>query len=203
MGAEAAGFAPDVGGRGAKRSALGGAPLTRDAARPRATGARSEVSMSSAKKAVKGDPARDVKIRPASAEDIPGIVELDEVATGRAKPEYWRQLYEHFSREHVERHAFLVATIDARVVGFITGEIRPFEFGAEICGWVFALNVDPQMRVHNVGTRLFDDICKIFARAGVAKVRTLIERDNHLVMAFFRSQGMMVGRFIGMEKDID
>ncbi|MGO9773481.1 MAG: N-acetyltransferase family protein [Roseiarcus sp.] len=159
--------------------------------------------MSSAKKAVKGDPARDVKIRPASAEDIPSIVELDEVATGHAKPEYWLQLFEHFSREHVERHAFLVATIDARVVGFITGEIRPFEFGAEVCGWVFALNVDPQMRVHNVGTRLFDEICKIFARAGVAKVRTLIERDNHLVMAFFRSQGMMVGRFIGMEKDID
>ncbi len=159
--------------------------------------------MAGAKKPVKGDPARDVKIRPASVGDLPSIVRLDEVATGRAKPEYWRQLFEHFSREHVERHAFLAATIDDRVVGFITGEIRPFEFGSEVCGWVFALNVDPQIRVHNVGTRLFDEICAIFARAGVAKVRTLIERDNDLVMAFFRSQGMMVGRFIGMEKDID
>ena len=159
--------------------------------------------MKGANKLVKRDPARDVEIRAAGAEDIPSIVKLDELATGQAKPQYWRELYEHFSQQHAERRAFLVAAIDGRVVGFITGEIRAFEFGAEPCGWVFAVTVDPQMRVHNVGTRLFDEICKIFARAGVEKVRTIIERDNHLVMAFFRSQGMMVGRFIGMEKDID
>lgn len=159
--------------------------------------------MRGASKPVKGDPARDVEIRPASAEDIASIVKLDEGATGQAKPQYWRELYEHFSQERADRRAFLVAAIEGRVVGFITGEIRAFEFGAEPCGWVFAVTVDPEMRVHNVGTRLFDEICRIFVRAGVEKVRTIIERDNHLVMAFFRSQGMMVGRFIGMEKDID
>ena len=40
-------------------------------------------------------------------------------------------------------------------------------------------------------------------QAGVRKVRTMIEHDNQLVMAFFRSQGLMVGRFIGMEKNLD
>jgi hypothetical protein len=160
--------------------------------------------MSSAKKVVVTEnPMPDVDIRPVGAADIPWIVKLDETATGQAKPQYWQELYEHFSQKQAGRRAFLVAELKGRVVGFITGEIRDFEFGAESCGWIFAVSVDPEIRVHSVGTRLFDEICKIFARAGVAKVRTIIEHDNQLVMAFFRSQGLMVGRFIGMEKNLD
>jgi ribosomal protein S18 acetylase RimI-like enzyme len=151
----------------------------------------------------KRDLGCDVEIRPARAEDIPSIVALDEVETHQPKPQYWRDLHALFSKESAGQRAFLVAELGGRVVGFITGEVRAFEFGAERCGWIFAVTVDPDMRVHNVGTRLFEEICRIFARAGVEKVRTIIERDNHLVMAFFRSQGMMVGRYIQMEKEIE
>ena len=70
-------------------------------------------------------------------------------------------------------------------------------------GWVFALTVDPAIRVNSIGTQLFDEMCRIFTQAGVRKVRTMIEHDNQLVMAFFRGQGLMVGRFIGMEKNLD
>ena len=96
-----------------------------------------------------------------------------------------------------------MAEQQGRVVGFITGEVRAFEFGSEPCGWVFALNVDPEIRVHNVGTRLFEALCETFRRAGVEKVRTMLNRDNHLVLSFFRSLGMMAGPFIQLEKDLD
>ena len=39
------------------------------------------------------------------------------------------------------------------------------------------------------GTRLLEAICAAFRRRGVQKVRTLLARDNALVLAFFRSQG--------------
>jgi ribosomal protein S18 acetylase RimI-like enzyme len=149
------------------------------------------------------DLAREVQIRPVSAGDVSAIVKLDEVETGNSKCLYWRELYALFSREQDGNRAFLVAEFEGRMVGFIAGEIRAFEFGAERCGWVFALTVEPELRDQNVGTRLFDEICRIFARAGVDKVCTMIERDNHLVMAFFRSQGMMVGRYIQIEKAIE
>jgi ribosomal protein S18 acetylase RimI-like enzyme len=68
---------------------------------------------------------------------------------------------------------------------------------------VFALNVDPEIRVHNVGTRLFDALCENFRQAGVDKVRTMLTRDDHLVLAFFRGLGMMAGPFIQLEKDLD
>lgn len=146
--------------------------------------------------------AHRARIRRAAVADLPAIVKLDGATSGRSKPEYWREKLAQFSDTHAEKRVFLVAELEGQVVGFITGEIRDFEFGADPRGWVFALSVDPGMRVNNIGTRLFDEICEIFRRAGVDKVSTLIERDSELVLAFFRSQGMIFGRYIEMEKDI-
>lgn len=143
-----------------------------------------------------------IVIRRARPDDVTAVVALDEATTGQSKPDYWRDMIAQFSGAQADRRAFLVAEADGRVVGFISGEIRAFEFGAEPRGWVFAVAVDPTVRVKNVGTRLFDELCAIFQRAGIDKVSTLIERDSDLVLAFFRSQGMIFGRFIQMEKDI-
>jgi len=162
-----------------------------------------ESAMNNASKPPAGDLAREVQIRPAEAADVRRIVDIDRAATGQPKPRYWQSLFETFAQSRPGCRAFLVAEINGEVVGFISGEVRDFEFGAECCGWVFALTVDPAIRVNSIGTRLFEEVCRIFADAGVRKVRTMIEHDNQLVMAFFRSQGLMVGRFIGMEKDLD
>ncbi len=143
-----------------------------------------------------------IVVRRALPEDAAAIVALDRATTGETKPDYWRDMIAEFSGEQADRRAFLVAEAQGQVVGFISGEVRAYEFGAEPRGWVFAVAVDPAIRVKNVGTRLFDEICAIFQRAGVEKVATLIERDSDLVLAFFRSQGMIFGRFIQMEKDI-
>jgi ribosomal protein S18 acetylase RimI-like enzyme len=153
-------------------------------------------------KSGKGEKRRDVVIRRAASSDVSAIVGLDQATTGHSKPDYWRDMLAQFSDERADKRAFLVAEVGGRVVGFISGEIRAFEFGAEPCGWVFAVAVDPEIRVNNIGTRLFDEICKIFQSAGVEKVSTLIGRDSDLVLAFFRSQGMIFGRYIQMEKDI-
>jgi ribosomal protein S18 acetylase RimI-like enzyme len=156
--------------------------------------------MKSAGKAAKTE--RKVTIRPVTAGDLPAIVRLDEATTGQSKPDYWRDMLAAFADESVPQRAFLVADVDGKIGGFITGEIRAFEFGAEPRGWIFAVAVDPELRVNNVGTRLFDEICGIFQKAGVEKVSTLIERDSELVLAFFRSQGMIFGRYIQMEKEL-
>ena len=143
-----------------------------------------------------------IAIRRARPDDVSAVVALDGATTGQSKPDYWRDMIAQFSGAQADRRAFLVAEADGRVVGFISGEIRAFEFGAEPCGWVFAVAVDPTIRVKNVGTRLFDELCAIFQQAGIDKVSTLIERDSDLVLAFFRSQGMIFGRYIQMEKEL-
>lgn len=140
-------------------------------------------------------------IRRVTRADLPAVIALDELNTSIAKPDYWRDLFARYTQRNRPRY-FLVADKDGEFLGFIIGEVRAWEFGSEPCGWVFAIGVNPKARVQSVGAQLLDAVCAQFKRAGVTKVRTMLARNDNLIMSFFRSQGMMAGPFIQLEKDI-
>jgi ribosomal protein S18 acetylase RimI-like enzyme len=141
------------------------------------------------------------EIRPARRQDLAQIVRIDAGITGLRKPAYWAGVLRRYGGRQRQRF-FLVAEIENRVEGYVVGEVRDWEFGSPPCGWVFGIGVRPQTRLAGVGTRLYEAICSGFRRNGVKKVRTLLARDNGLVLAFFRSQGMMAAHFIPLELDL-
>ncbi len=141
-------------------------------------------------------------IRPATLADVQHVIRLDTQITAVPKPEYWRGLFERYGAEGDDRF-FLVAMQGNQLLGFIIGEVRAWEFGSPPCGWIFAVNVDPEIRLGGVGSALFDAMCDCFRKAKVSRVRTMLARDAQLLMSFFRSQGMMAGPFIELEKDLD
>jgi ribosomal protein S18 acetylase RimI-like enzyme len=141
-------------------------------------------------------------IRRARSADVPAIGRLDQRITGIGKPEYWQDMFARYGER--PGRFFLVAEGDGRsLAGFIIGEVRAWEFGSPPSGWVFALGVDPAVRLRKIGSQLFDAICACLAKAGVDTVRTMLARDDSLNMAFFRSQGMMGGPFIQLEMPLD
>lgn len=144
----------------------------------------------------------DFTIRPAAPGDLDRIIRLDTQITATPKPDYWRRLFDG-GQALPNQHFFLVATHGPDLLGFIVGEIRAWEFGSPPCGWIFAIAVDPETRLGAIGSALFEAVCERFRKARVNKVRTMIARDAQLVMSFFRSQGMMAGPFIELEKDLD
>jgi GNAT superfamily N-acetyltransferase len=135
--------------------------------------------------------------------DLDRIIAIDATVTGVEKRRYWQSLYRRYGLAGPAARQFLVAETGGRVVGFAIGEVRDWEFGASSCGWVFAIDVEPGARLKGIGARLLDAICTGFRRAGARKVRTVIARDNTLILSFFRSQGMMAGPFIPLEMDLD
>lgn len=135
------------------------------------------------------------KIRAARRADLPEVVAIDALITGLAKPAYWAGVARRY-------RGFLVAEAAGRVEGYIVGEVRDWEFGSPPCGWVFGIGVRPDARLAGLGAGLLEALCRSFRKRGVAKVRTLLARDNALVLAFFRSQGMMAAPFIPLEKDL-
>jgi GNAT superfamily N-acetyltransferase len=142
-------------------------------------------------------------VRPVRREDLGQVIAIDATVTGLEKRAYWRSIYRRYGDAgRLGRH-FLVAELDERVVGFIIGEVRDWEFGSPPCGWVFAIDVKPDARQAGIGARLLEAICAGFRHAGVRKVRTMLGSDNMLVLSFFRSQGMMAGRFIPLEMDLE
>ena len=142
-----------------------------------------------------------VTIREAEPVDITAVEALDGRITGLAKPDYWRKAYSRYGTR--PQRYFLVAERDGKLVGFIIGEERAWEFGSPPCGWVFALGVDPLAREGGIGTKLFAALTARMKASGVALVRTMLARDDALNMAFFRSQGMMGGSFIQLEMSLE
>lgn len=145
-----------------------------------------------------------IRIRRARAGDLSGVVALDARVTGLAKPEYWDTMFRRYAGRARDRFFFVAEPADRdRVLGFIVGEIRAWEFGSTPCGWVFAVSVDPDMRLAGAGSRLLGTLSDGFRRAGIDRMRTMLARDNQVLMSFFRSQGMIAGPYIELEKDLD
>ena len=142
------------------------------------------------------------KIRAARRADLAQVIAIDAGITGLRKPAYWSGILARYGTRQRERY-FLVAETDRAVQGYIVGEVRDWEFGSPACGWVFGLGVRPEARLSGVGARLLEAICERFRRAGVTTVRTLLARDNTLVLSFFRSQGMMAAPFIPLQMDLE
>ena len=146
-----------------------------------------------------------LQIRRARSADIDHVIALDARITGLAKPDYWLDVFERYGQRRLEERIFLVAESDQHpetILGYVVGEVRAWEFGSTPCGWVIALSVDPDARLQHIGERLFEAITEAFRHAGVDKLRTMVERDNPLHMTFFRSEGMMAGPYIQLEKSI-
>jgi len=141
-----------------------------------------------------------LRVRSALPADLAQVIDIDARATGLPKPEYWAGILRRYGGRGAR--SFLVAEAGARIAGFIVGEVRDWEFGSPPCGWVFGIGVRPDAREAGIGAALLEAITADFRRLGVATVRTLIARDNQLVLSFFRSQGMMAAPVIPLEKDI-
>lgn len=146
-----------------------------------------------------------VTIRPASLRDASDIVALDDHVTGENKAAFWTDILTRYSGDSAaDERFFLVAEAgDGQLAGFIVGEIRAWEFGSPPCGWVIALNVNPQLRERGIGTQLFDALGEEMSALGITTIRTMVRRDDKVNLSFFRGEGLAAGPYIELERHLD
>ena len=155
-----------------------------------------------------------VRVRAVRQADLPAVIALDATVTGLHKADYWQRVYRRYGVAGQGMRHFLVAEASegrnegkaartpATICGFVIGEVRDWEFGSPPCGWVFAIDVDPRLRQAGVGTALLTAVRERFERVGVDRLRTMLARDNTLLLSFFRAQGLTAGRLIPLEIEI-
>jgi len=146
---------------------------------------------------------KKMRVRGVQAGDLAQVIDIDAGITGLRKPDYWAEILQRYGSGRRQQRFFLVAEAEGRIEGFVIGEVRDWEFGSPPCGWVFAISVRPEARLAGAGTALLESICEGFRKLGVTKLRTMLSRDNSLILSFFRSQGMMAAPFIPLEKDLE
>lgn len=142
-------------------------------------------------------------IRNAVESDLEAVITLDYASTKEAKHAYWQEIFSHYVTAKRNDRIFLVAEAKGAVIGFIVGEVRAWEFGSPPCGWVFALSVSSDAREMNIGKSMFKEISIRLKQAGVATIRTMVDRDDKLLLSFFRGMGLRTGRYIELEKMLD
>jgi ribosomal protein S18 acetylase RimI-like enzyme len=97
----------------------------------------------------------------------------------------------------------LGATIDGKLVGFMFGEIRRWEFGrGDMSGWILILGVDPEYQGMGAGRKLGAALLDHFRRKKVTKIRTLVEWHDGELISYFKSLGFTMLRMLPLEKGI-
>jgi len=140
-----------------------------------------------------------IRLRDVATADLPEIIDLDRRLTGEAKPAYWKAGV----APQPDRFFLVAESANGGFAGFAIGEIRAWEFGSPPVGWIFAIQVDPDLRQAGVGTALFDGLCARFRTAGIGLVRTMVNRRDHLILSFFRTQGLTAGPSLELEMELE
>jgi ribosomal protein S18 acetylase RimI-like enzyme len=134
--------------------------------------------------------------------DLDGIVRIAERTRGRYEPDLWEDRVTYYLRRAPE--GSVVAELDGEVVGFMLGDVRSGEFGIEEkSGWIEVLGVDPDAAGKGVGRALADEMLERFRKAGVTKVRTMVDSSMPDVEAFFSRLGFELDSLRPFTKRID
>jgi ribosomal protein S18 acetylase RimI-like enzyme len=140
----------------------------------------------------------DVKIRRMTEADLPKVKEIDRLLAGQYGSVSWPL--------RVEAHWWVyrgmpnfVAEVEGGVVGFIMGDIRGVEYGADTSGWIDMIGVLPEHQSRGIGRRLAEEFSRECERRGV-KVRVLAVGEDKRIVKFWTSLGFRKGRLVSYQR---
>ncbi len=142
----------------------------------------------------------EVKVRPMGTEDIEAILAIDRKITGRDRAAtFHRRVDAYLATDPL---VCRVAEIDGKIIGFMLGDIKGWEYGAPEAGWIEVMAVDPEYQRNGVGGKLAESLFDHFQRLGMKRVYTLVDwADGHL-LSYFKSLGFKRSDLINLEKDL-
>ncbi|MEW5981283.1 MAG: GNAT family N-acetyltransferase [Acidobacteriota bacterium] len=136
--------------------------------------------------------------------DLADVARIDAFHTGERKEAHWKRVCRELLDTRAKRRIGLAYEApDRRLLGYLLGEVRAFEFGSEPCGWVLAIGIDPKALHLGVGSALLAEACAQFRRAGAPRVRTMVRRNDVPLLAFFRSNGFTGGPYVQLELNVN
>lgn len=147
---------------------------------------------------------RTPALRAIRPDDAPALSRIDAAHTGESKPAWWDEVVKRHARRGPggSSRVGIVAAEGERVVGYVLGQVRAFEFGSEPCGWIYAVGVHPSRLRAGIARTLLAEATARFEAMGVKLVRTMVRRDDVPVLTLFRTEGFVAGPFVELEKPL-
>lgn len=139
-----------------------------------------------------------VTVRRMTPQDAEAVLRINEKITGRPYEAQW----ESKTIDYVSRNPLgcLVAESDGKVIGFIFGDVRGWEFAIPKSGWIDIVAVDPAWHGKGVARLLIERLHLYFRNHNVERVMTMINWNDGGLVGFFRALGFERSDFIVLEK---
>jgi ribosomal protein S18 acetylase RimI-like enzyme len=154
------------------------------------------------------DVSKTVSVRILGMDDLDGILRIQEKIIKEQKSSSLDRLVSLkdttvYRLQNGDPLLNLGAEIDGKLVGFILGEVRRWEFGrGEMTGWILILGVDQEYQGVGVGNKLGSTLMDHFRKKNVKKVRTLVEWFEGDLISYFKSLGFNLLNMLPLEKEI-
>ncbi|HEX8097268.1 MAG TPA: GNAT family N-acetyltransferase, partial [Pyrinomonadaceae bacterium] len=132
-------------------------------------------------------------VRQMTERDIDEIMRISEKITGLPQSAYYQTKAAAYIRRAPEY--CLVAERRGRLVGFVLGDVRGWEFATELSGWLEIIGVDPSFHGQGVGRALMEELSARFRRAGVTVVNTMVNWNDGELIDYFRANGFDRGEY--------
>ena len=143
-----------------------------------------------------------VNIRRMTRNDIPEVLFLDRVITGRKRDVI---KFEDLTSANPGTPPDLsfVAEIDGEMVGFSINRSTYLMVPlTEVC-IIHAILVHPDHRGKGIGRKLIEALLNLCQTEGIGTVRALIPRDNKELQAIFERKGFKRSRIVNFDKTIE
>ncbi|MBK5096022.1 MAG: GNAT family N-acetyltransferase [Deltaproteobacteria bacterium] len=139
-----------------------------------------------------------ITVRRMHNQDAEAVLRIDEKITGTPNEAQWEsRIIDQMTRNPL---GCLVAEAEGKVVGFIFGEIRGWEFAIPKSGWIEIVGVDPEYHGKGVARVLIEKLHVYFRNHNVERVMTMVNWNDPGLVSFFRAVGFERSEFIILEK---
>ena len=140
-------------------------------------------------------------LRTMAYQDLDRITEIDTKVLNKSRPEYWEMKLRIMEKRSLIPS--LVAELEGKVIGFIIGDARGWEYGLpENTGWIDTIGVDPDFQGKGIAKILFTEMINNLKKEGVDKIYTFVNWQDWSLLKFFNNMGFQKGNMINLELEV-
>lgn len=139
-----------------------------------------------------------VLIRSLNDADIPSILDIDRKITGASRSSLDNEKVNYYLRNPLVCWG---AELDHKLIGFMLGDIRGWEFGVSESGWIEIMGVYPAYQRKGIGRAILNAMLDELKKRGVKSV-LVIARWYDPILSFFRAEGFQHGELLSVQKDL-
>jgi ribosomal protein S18 acetylase RimI-like enzyme len=144
-----------------------------------------------------------ITVRTMQDTDLEAVIAIDEAATGRRRPSYFRRMLERTVKE-ADFQVSLVAELEGVIAGCIIATLYYGEYGVmEPWASIETIGVLPEFRRRHVGKALMRQLQMNLGALQLERVRTQVSWNDFELLRFFESFGFKPGDQICLERELD